>query len=134
MHRRRGLGERCGRRAGNEPPDLIDQTDAAAAWDGTNYLVLWDEFDQIEKTVDTRGARVRPDGTVLDPDGLPIVTGRVTGPALAFGGTVYLVAWSEYVNGGNGSDVFAERVTTDGVVLDPGGFPVSTAPGDHQDR
>jgi hypothetical protein len=59
------------------PPDQIDHTNAAVGWDGTNYLVLWDEFDVTKKTDDTRGARVRPDGTVLDPAGLEIVPGRI---------------------------------------------------------
>jgi hypothetical protein len=40
-----------------------------------------DEFDVTKKTDDTRGAHVRPDGTVLDPDGL-----RIVSPELAFDG------------------------------------------------
>ena len=53
----------------------IEQTDAALAFDGTNYFVLWDQVDLNLKTFGTFGARVHPDGTVVDPDGLPIRDG-----------------------------------------------------------
>src|SRR5262245_5434160 len=74
--------------------DPIQQTDPAIAFGDADYLVLWDEFDPNLKTVGTFGARVH-DGTVLDPDELPIVGDERVGPRVAFDGTNYLVVWAD---------------------------------------
>ena len=89
------------------------------AWDGTNYFVAWDTYDQIN------GARVTPSGEVLDRP--PIVISNapngVTQPAVAWNGVNYLVAWTDYRS--QREKVFGARVGSDGVVLDPAGIPIS---------
>src|SRR5688572_11664337 len=53
----------------NEPilvPATGRQLSPAIATDGTNFLVVWQDVFGI------RAARVRPDGTLLDPDGILI--------------------------------------------------------------
>ena len=65
-----------------------DEQSPAVAFDGTNYLVVWNTGHNVF------GARVSTSGTVLDPAGLTIAT--TTGPsnlAVAFGGGTYLVVW-----------------------------------------
>jgi hypothetical protein len=42
------------------------------AWDGTNFLVVWTDDRGSSSSWDVYGARVRPDGFVLDPGGFPI--------------------------------------------------------------
>jgi len=98
------------------------------AFDGTNYLVVWQE-DRDYQYGDVYAARVTPDGTVLDPFGIPIAAaGAWQGnPAVAFDGTNYLVTWSE--RGYPDGDVYAARVSPAGTVLDPNGFPVAAGPG-----
>ena len=98
------------------------------AFDGANYLVVWRE-DRGNQYGDVYASRVAPDGTALDPHGIPIATARASelNPAVAFDGTNYLVTWtaSSFPDG----DLYGARVSPSGEVLDPGGFPISTAPG-----
>src|SRR6266545_1234335 len=104
---------------------------AALAFDGTNYLVAWQ--DGRSGAGDIYGARVSPAGAVLDPDGIAISTaaGDQEWPALAFDGTNYLVAWQDGRSGA-GEDIYGARVSPAGAVLDPGGIAISTAPGVQQ--
>src|SRR5688500_641235 len=76
-------------------PVAVDQA-PGVAFEGTNYFVVWQHFDSSTGEIDIYGARVDPDGTVLDPDpGIPISTsdGGQSRPTVAFDGTKYLVVW-----------------------------------------
>lgn len=98
------------------------------AFDGRNYLVVW-EIPGVAVV----GSRVTPDGVVLDPN--PIVIGTATyfywGSSLniSFDGRNYLVVWSGAVNGGS-YDIYGARVTPAGVVLDPHGLNICSSPND----
>jgi len=100
----------------------------AVAFDGINYLVVWEDgyYDS-----GIHGARVDQSGTVLDTAGIVIsdTTGREWYPAVAFDGTSYLVVWKHglYVN-----DIYCARVDQNGTVLDPSGLAISTAPNDQR--
>jgi hypothetical protein len=102
----------------------------ALAFDGTNFLVV-SEDDRGGDDCDVYGARVTPQGVVLDTAGLAIsqATGYQESPALAFDGTNFLVVWEDY-RSGDDCDVYGARVTPQGVVLDSLGFPVSEADDD----
>src|SRR5262245_52172231 len=103
---------------------------AAVAFDGTNYLVVWSDY--ASGTGDIYGARVAPNGTVLDPGpGLPISTppAQQILPAVALDGTNYLVVRQERRTNDH-YDIYAARVTPAGAVLDPDGIPIATAAGD----
>ena len=97
------------------------------ACDETNCLLVWQE-DRGGQFDDVYASRVASDGTVLDPHGIPVATtrGSELNPAVAFDGTNYLVTWtaSTFPDG----DIYGARVSQSGEVLDPGGFPISTAP------
>jgi hypothetical protein len=73
---------------------------------------------------DLYAQRILPDGTVAAPGSLELLRDmdRIsTGvPAVAWNGTLYLVAWNE------GSTLYGMRVAPDGTVLDPGGFIIGT--------
>ena len=93
-----------------------DEVTAAVAFDGTNYLVVWQD-SRGSTGRDVYGARVSPDGTVLDPGGIPISTAleHQVEPAVAFDGTSYLVVWED--RRGGFADVRGARVSPDGSVL-----------------
>jgi len=71
------------------------QRQPAVAFDGQNFLVVWQDF-RNPNGPSIYGARVSRTGMVLDMTGFPVVTGviRAQNPAVAFGGGQYLVVWS----------------------------------------
>ena len=102
-----------------------NQLEPSVAFDGTNYLVVWQHLP-TETADDDRsdvfGARVTPAGEVLDPEGIPIATttDREDRPVVAFDGTNYLVAWHQRSGG-----IRATRVSTAGTVLDSTALTIS---------
>jgi hypothetical protein len=99
------------------------------AFDGTNYLVVWDDWHQGSGSFyDIYGSRVSAGGSVLDPAGISISTAPhdQVDPAVAFDGTNYLVAWQDTRNNGP-DDIYGARVSVGGSLLDPTGFAISTA-------
>ena len=96
------------------------------ASDGTGYLVVWEDY-RNNNVRDIYGARVDKTGKVLDPAGIAIstATDKQDKPSVVFDGANYLVAWTDWRGGA--ADVYAARVSPTGKVLDPTGFPVSTA-------
>lgn len=105
-----------------------DQCCPAVACDGAGFLVVWQ--DERGGSDDIYGARIAQDGTVLDPEGLPISTaaGDQSFPAVAFGDSVFLVVWQD--ERGSYSDIYGARVSSSGEVLDPADIAISTAPED----
>jgi hypothetical protein len=101
--------------------------DQAVAHDGTNFLVVWDEYHG-STGYDIYGMRVSSDGTVLDTTGIPISTATNSqyDPVVAFNGTNFLVAWEDY-RSGTSYDIYGARVSSDGTVLDTSGILISTA-------
>jgi hypothetical protein len=107
----------------------------SVAFDGTNFLVAWEDMRSMQR-YDVYGARVSPDGTVLDPDGIPIAT-AVNGqnnPIVSSDGSGFLVAWQHMLPSADDAippshDIYAARVDSTGVVLDPQGIPVSSSAG-----
>jgi hypothetical protein len=103
----------------------------AVAFDGTNYLVVTVKYNNATLH-DIYGARVSPAGQVLNEFPIFIAPGGQVFPSVAFDGANYLVIWSDTRSGspvGPDADIFGARVTPAGIVLDPGGIPISTARG-----
>jgi hypothetical protein len=101
-----------------------DGTQLAATFDGYNHLVVWTTSGSPPS--DIRGARVSPDGRVLDPGGFPVAdTGPDDrAPAVAFDGTHSVVVWR---GGEPGGPVLAVRVDGEGEVVDPEPIRVGVA-------
>jgi len=94
------------------------QMNPALAFAGMNSLVAWQ--DSRNGWLDIYCARVSPDGTVLDPEGISISgsTYLQYEPVVATDSNDYLVVWSEYINSQQRNDIYSARVTSAGVVLD----------------
>ena len=106
----------------------------AVAASGTQYLVVWEDYDREGN--DIYGARVDAEGGVLDPDGL--VLGRAANtqanPVVAATDRAFLVAWQDYRGTSTNefaASVFGTRVNDVGLVMDPDGLALSTAPSSH---
>ncbi|RKG63543.1 hypothetical protein D7W79_40160, partial [Corallococcus exercitus] len=93
-------------------------------------LVVWQRNTRTAYDHDILGARVRDDGTVLDPTPRVLVSaaGNQESPSVAAGTDGFLVAWSDgrhQVGESLQWDIYATRVAPSGEVLDPAGIPVS---------
>jgi len=103
-----------------------DQYYTSVAFDGTNFLVAWG--DERSGSSDIYGARVTPQGSVLDSAGIAVTRAANDQgyPAVVFDGANFLVAWCDY-RGGSQSDIYGARVTPQGTVLDSAGLAISRA-------
>ncbi len=95
------------------------------ASNGSDYLVVWDDYFE-----DIYARRVNAAGVLQDGAALVVSkgAGSQTAPSVASNGTDYLVAWQDNRTAEQW-DVYANRVTAAGVVQDGGGFVVSSATG-----
>ena len=97
-----------------------DQIEPAAAFDGTNYLVVWQDSRSGFSSI--YGTRITPGGSMLGPGSNPIskVPGEIaTTPAVAFDGTNYLVVWVQ------NAQIWGNLVSTNGLPLSSVGFAIS---------
>jgi endo-1,4-beta-D-glucanase Y len=108
-----------------------DQQYPAVAFDGTNFLVVWQDYRSFGDLSDIYGARVSQTGIVLDPSGVIISAANSVqaAPAVSYDGADFLVVWEDWRNN-SWSDVYGARVNPAGVVLDPSGIAISTAEDD----
>ena len=106
-----------------------DQMDPAVVSNGNGYFVVW--ADQRNGSRDIYGARVSATGELLDPAGIPICTdpGYQSSPQVAFDGRNYLVVWDDDRESTSTfllHQIYGARVSTDGRVLEPNGFAITT--------
>lgn len=102
-----------------------NQDTPAAAFGASGYLVVWK--DDRSGSSDIYGSRVAVDGSVLDASGISIsaAAGGQGYPAVAFGDSVFLVAWAD--NREATQHIYGARVQIDGTVLDPDGIAICSA-------
>ena len=100
----------------------------SVAADGANFLVGLTTQDTLSYVNGACCLRISPDGAVLDSGiFLPLGADAQSGPSGTSDGTDFLAAWLETRS--QGQAVHAARISADGTVLDPIGFPVNDAPG-----
>ena len=110
---------------------MVQQEPFDLAFGASEFMIVWQ--DDYREPGGIYGTRLTTDGTLPDPDGFPIATadGRQSRPHVAWNGVTYLVVWEDGYDFSwpPASDIYAARVDRTGLVLDPAGIPVSTAPG-----
>ncbi len=101
-----------------------EQDSSSVAYDGTNYLVVWQD-NRYNQGYNIMGARVNNEGGVIDSLGIVICSARNNQlfPSVAFNGTNYMVVWQDKRNGN--FDVYGARVTPSGTVMDTAGIPIA---------
>jgi len=112
-----------------------NQNWSSAAYDGTNYLVVWHD-SRLYPQHDVYCARIGPGGHLLDSAGIHVATVTYDNlqyycnatPAVAYNGATYLVVFQDRRNSVE-TDIYGARVTPSGTVLDPEGIAISTAQG-----
>jgi hypothetical protein len=105
---------------------------SAAAFDGSNFLVVWADMRDDpgnQRYSSIYGARVAPDGTVLDGPSIPIARGpgNHVAPDVTFDGANFLVVWQ--VLGDGPERIAGARVSPAGAVLDPNGIAIANGLG-----
>lgn len=105
-----------------------DQVRPRVAWNGQNWLVVWQStrVAGFTRTSDVLAARVSPSGQVLDRPPI-VVDGQDAvdelAPAVASDGTNWVVVWFDQ---GAYFELDAARIAPTGQNLDPGGVPLYT--------
>ncbi len=101
----------------------------SAAFDGTNFLVVWHDSRNADSGWDIYGARVTPQGGVLDPGGFVICDDpqNQEHSTVGFDGTNYLVAWYDWRPNNDSifGSVYGARVSPAGTVLDKPSFQIA---------
>ncbi|WAS92203.1 hypothetical protein [Nannocystis punicea] len=119
--------------ATGEEPVLADISPSSLdiAFDWQHHLVVWQREAGFGSRV-VEAARLGLDGTLLDP--VPITIdpfSGMAGPVVAFDGVQHVVVWGRNVEGDPEPDkLMAARVTSAGVVLDPGGLLIAEYDGE----
>ena len=103
-----------------------EEEDPVAAWDGKNFLVLWQTNRQDPDNYDVYGARISSKGEVLDPIGFPVSTAPSNQIFidLAYGNGQYLAVWQD-IRSRTRWEIYGTRIDRDGRVLDPEGIPIA---------
>jgi hypothetical protein len=103
----------------------------SVVWNGSNFVVVWQDWRNSTAASDIYGARVNGAGDVLDPLGIAISTASNDQgvPRAAVIGSTVLVVWEDGRNDPSNPDIYGARLDNTGAVLDPAGIPISTAAG-----
>ena len=112
-------------------PGWNNHTSFGLAFDGTNYLLVWPDWQESESQYEIKGARFTPSGTVLDPDGFFVTRTPGTDedyPRLVFGNGQYFAVWHDFT----AQNVCCGRIDTAGISLDTLGIQISAVSGDQR--
>lgn len=108
-----------------------DHRAPAVTFNGHDFLVVWEDW-RSNLSYKVYGARVNPQGVLLDTTGIAIATGDFyqEQPAVASGEDNWLVAWED--ERGADKDIYGARVSAGGVLLDSGGIAIASGTGSAQ--
>ena len=101
------------------------QINPQVASDGTDFLVVWEDYGTHWPNIDISGTRVSSEGTVLDSLGLYIAITQdpEESPSVSFDGRYYVASWKK--SRSDLTEFRLARITRDGEVLDWDGIFIS---------
>jgi hypothetical protein len=108
------------------------QTNPVVAATATRALVVWADYRSSTVYSDVYGARINPDGAVIETNGLPICTAANSQsfPAVATDASGFFVVWADSrIAAANAPDIYGAMVNDGGVVSPTNGFAIRSAPG-----
>lgn len=114
--------------------NVFSQSGSSAAFDGKNYMVVFADDRDSYKNI--YGARINPEGTVLDPHSFIIGSGICGDKGftdVAFGSETFLVVWQDsryYKDLRDG--IYGTLVNREGVASDTAGFLINNHATDQQ--
>lgn len=122
-------GKLLGTQTLKSPNDQRDKVNPAVAFDGTNFLVVWEFHEHTGWNI--FATRVTPQGTILDQQGIAVTSSNAATdnvllihPSVVFNGSYYVIGWQdEYM-----SRVEIARLSPSGQLLDSKPVVVSQDP------
>ncbi|TES91008.1 MAG: T9SS type A sorting domain-containing protein [Candidatus Cloacimonadota bacterium] len=101
----------------------------AVSFDGSNYMVIWNDSRLNGTEYDQWAARVTPEGLLLDTNGIPVDTskGYQFDPSITFLNPYYLAVWTD--DGSGSPDIFGKRISPPGSLIDTAAIPICTVTG-----
>jgi hypothetical protein len=107
-----------------------EQRSPSIGWNGSTYLVVWEDWRSGVFNIRLFASRVAPDGTILDGTGIPLGTTSTFQPSVASNGTDFLVGYADFTAGGN---IVARRVLANGTLPDPSPIVICNCAGDQRE-
>ncbi|MCK4352616.1 T9SS type A sorting domain-containing protein [candidate division WOR-3 bacterium] len=106
-------------------PDAGAQSNPTLAYDGTNYLIVWEEgnFPSLPYIY---AQLVSSEGVPID-NSFPVCDTEAMEPTVCWNGTNYLIVWRDARNNFLESDIYGQIVLPNGALLDTN-FAISIAP------
>lgn len=97
---------------------LGDQRAPSVAFNGTNYLVVWQDFRRGSSQTDIMGQIVDTNGAAVGGELSLSLSGQAASPDVSAAGTTWFAVWEDFRAGAN-SNVLYTSITSAGVVADP---------------
>jgi hypothetical protein len=109
--------------------DPFAKYNPAIAFDGSNYMVIWDDARLGGSEFDEWCARISADGELLDTNAIPVDTSPAYqySPSIAYVPPYFLAVWTDDESGD--ADLVGKRIDTNGNVIDSVALPISSIPG-----
>jgi len=107
--------------------NIFDEKKPAVGFNGSEFLVGWEDNRAGEFQSDVYATRLTKSGTVMDPCGILVTTATPYRQSATadYDGNQYLITWTEY---NPEPDIACARVASDGTIVDSNAIMVSDLP------
>ncbi len=101
----------------------------SVSFDGSNYMVIWDDARMNGSEYDEWCARISKGGVLLDTSNIPVDTslGFQSNPSIAYRAPYFLAVWTDEQSGE--ADLVGKRIRPNGTVVEGTAIPISNVTG-----